>query len=137
MQTPVVEGLFEMSGGDGLPHLLISRCGQCGAVAFPARKRCAACCGTSLVVEEAPGEGTVYSWTVIRELGGHRAEFEPYVVAQVDLSAGLRVQGLVDAAPETVAIGQRVRTGLTAVPNAGMDPGVVTYCFVPAGEGTR
>jgi uncharacterized OB-fold protein len=34
--------------------------------------------------------------------------FQPYVIGQVDLGPGLRVQGLVETAPESVAIGQRV-----------------------------
>ena len=133
-RQPIVEGLFTLDEVGG-PRLLISKCRACGAQAFPARRRCHACTAGDLESVESPVEGTIYSWTVVRELGGPRAGFEPYVVAQVDLATGLRVQGLVDAAPDTVAIGQGVRGGFVRPFRPDLDPEVVTYCFVPTDGG--
>lgn len=135
-RRPIVEGLFTLGSETG-PRLLISKCRACGALAFPARRRCIACSGADIEGLVAPGEGAIYSWTVIRELGGPRPEFRPYVVAQVDLAPGLRVLGVVDAPPEDVAIGQRVRTGLIHPPPGDLDADIVTYCFVPDGRGVR
>lgn len=132
-QRPIVEGLFTLPDDGSPPHLLVSRCRDCDAFAFPARKRCAACSGLALEVEEAPAEGSIYSWTVIRELGGPRPDFQPYVIGQVDLAPGLRVQGMVDVAPDAVAIGQRVAIGLIKPFGPDIEADVVTYCFVPVG----
>jgi uncharacterized protein len=129
-RRPIVEGLFTLDGAGG-PRLLISKCRACGALAFPARKRCHACTADDLEATESPAEGTIYSWTVVRELGGPRPDFQPYVVAQVDLGTGLRVQGVVDASPDAVSIGQRVRMGFVHPFGQDLDSDVVTYCFVP------
>src|SRR3990172_10647452 len=103
---PMVEGIFTPAGADGRAHLLCSRC-ACGAAAFPARERCAACSGTDLAVEEVPNEGMIYSWTTSP---GRTVR----VVAQVQFATGLIAQGHVTAEPAAVRIDQRVRT--VAVP---------------------
>ena len=131
----IVDGLFTLPADGSAPHLLVSKCRDCGSLAFPARKRCAACSGVGLDVEQAPAEGTIYSWTVIRELGGPRPDFQPYVIGQVDLAPGLRVQGIVDMDPGRVAIGQRVVTGLIRPFGPDLEADVVTYCFVPVDGG--
>lgn len=128
---PIVDELFEIESRT----LIISACETCGARAFPKRRRCAACGSTQLKVEASPQTGQVYSWTVIRELGGARADFVPYLVAQVDLLPGLRVQGLVDADPSSVSAGQNVEISFMKVP--GMASEDVTYCFVPAKESNQ
>ncbi len=133
-RRPIVEGLFTLDEASG-PRLLVSKCRACGAQAFPARRRCHACTADDLESMESTLEGTIYSWTVVRELGGPRPGFEPYLVAQVDLATGLRVQGLVDAIPDDVAIGQRVRGGFIRPFGPDLDPDVVTYCFIPTEGG--
>lgn len=123
---PVVEGIFTAAGADGRAHLLCSRC-TCGAVAFPARQRCAACSGTDLRTEEVPGEGSIYSWTTSP---GKTVR----VVAQVQFSNGVMAQGFVRAEPADVRIDQRVRT--VAVPADYADDGtpLLSYSFEPAVE---
>jgi uncharacterized OB-fold protein len=63
-------------------------------------------------VRESAGEGVVYTFTVVRQHGHpfFRAH-APYVVALVDLDEGFRLMAEVDADPETIHIGQRVRVG--------------------------
>lgn len=121
---PIVEGVFTPHGADGKVHLLCSRC-ECGALAFPARKRCAVCSSPNLTVVEAPSEGVIHSWTTTT-FGD-----PPRVVAQVRLANGLMVQGYVSAAPGEVAIDQVVRTCL--VPADYGDDGVplISYAFEP------
>ena len=61
---PLVEGIFRIAGPDGQTHLIVSRCASCGAYAFPARERCSRCSGQDLEREEAPSEGTLYTWSM-------------------------------------------------------------------------
>lgn len=120
---PMVEGIFTAAGEDGQAHLLCSRC-SCGAVAFPARQRCAACSGTDLAIEEVPNEGTIYSWTTSP---GRTVR----VVAQVQFANGLMAQGHVTADPADVRIDQRVRTVAVPVDYADDGTPLLSYAFQP------
>ncbi len=120
---PMVEGIFTPAGGDGLAHLLCSRC-TCGAVAFPARARCAACSGTELAIEEVPNEGTIYSWTTSP---GRTVR----VVAQVQFANGQMAQGFVSAEPVDVRIDQQVRTVVVPVDYAEDGAPLLSYTFEP------
>ena len=133
---PLVEGVFQIKGSDGQPHLLVSRCKSCGTYAFPARERCSRCSGKDLEREEAPSEGTLYTFTVIRELGKQREGFMPYAVGQVDLANGVRASGVVAAAPDALSIGMPLRT--TVLPQGKDEEGHVLlgYAFAPAGSNT-
>jgi uncharacterized OB-fold protein len=131
---PLVEDMLAVAGADGGPHLIVSRCEDCGALAFPARSHCASCYGQSLGKEEAPGEGTLYTFTVVREIGRAREGFVPYAVGQVDLGNGVRVMGIITAAPDSLSIGMPVRT--TLVPQGKDEDGneLVGYAFAPTAE---
>lgn len=93
-------------------ELRVQRCGGCGLHQHYARLRCAHCGGRELTWVTASGEGTVYSFTVIRRHG--MAPFKdrvPYVVATVDLAEqGARVLAVMpEVTPEQVRIGMKVR----------------------------
>ena len=120
---PMVEGIFTPAGADGRAHLLCSRC-ACGAAAFPARERCAACSGTDLAVEEVPNEGMIYSWTTSP---GRTVR----VVAQVQFATGLMAQGHVTAEPAAVRIDQRVQTVAVPVDYADDGTPLLSYAFEP------
>jgi uncharacterized OB-fold protein len=70
--------------------------------------------------EEISGRGTIFSFVVVRQqtVPGHEA---PYVVALVELAEqrGLRMSGIVDAAPEDVAVGLPVQARITEVGDSG------------------
>jgi len=55
------------------------------------------------------GQGTVYSYTVIRQHGYpyFRGRL-PYVIGLIDLDDGFRMLAEIDAPPDDVRIGQRV-----------------------------
>jgi uncharacterized OB-fold protein len=131
---PLVDDLFEVSGSDGQPHLIVSRCTSCDTLDFPPRQRCSRCFGKELETEEAPSEGTLYTFTVIRELGKQREGFIPYAVGQVDLANGVRVTGVVAAAPDSVSIGMPLR--MTVLPQGKDEDGnvLLAYAFAAAGE---
>ena len=130
----MVDGVFEVSGSAGQAHLIVSRCASCDTLDFPPRERCSRCFGKELQTEPAPSEGTLHTFTVIRELGKQREGFIPYAVGQVDLANGVRVTGVVAAAPDSLAIGMPLRT--TALPQGKDEDGnlLLGYAFAPAKE---
>ena len=75
-------------------RLVMQRCRACGELVWCPRPSCVECGGEELEWDELSGRGTVYSFTIIRQLAGRGARaFEkdiPYVIAWVDLEEGPR-----------------------------------------------
>lgn len=115
------------------PRLVGGQCLRCGERYFPRRHRCAkaTCFGPCSEVRLASA-GTLYTWTYVHtpKYGRVAMDTEPFLVGQVDLDDGPRVQGVLRGASEAIAIGMRMRLDLDVVRE---DEGesVVTYCFVP------
>ena len=61
-QVPIAEGLFTWPAAR--PALLASRCRHCGIASFPAAQSCMACSGQDVAIEELPGRGTLWTWTI-------------------------------------------------------------------------
>jgi uncharacterized OB-fold protein len=94
-------------------RLVYQRCAACGAVVFYPRQHCTRCGGDRLQWQAAAGEGTIYTFTLIRQ-NGHPffKERLPYVLALVDLDEGFRLMTHVvgvDDPDRDVHVGQRVR----------------------------
>jgi uncharacterized OB-fold protein len=86
-------------------------CTRCGGVVFYPRRHCTHCLSLDLEWRTSRGEGTVYTFSVIRQ-NRHPAFAPrvPYVVAYVDLDEGFRLlTNVVGVDPAAVRIGQRVR----------------------------
>ena len=88
-------------------------CNACGGVVFYTRRHCPHCMSFDLRWETSKGEGAVYTFTIIRQIGHpfFRAR-TPYVVALIDLDEGFRLMShvMVDKdAVDSVTVGQRVR----------------------------
>ena len=86
-------------------------CDDCGGIVFYPRRHCPHCMSMKLSWKTSRGEGTVYTYTVIRQIG-HPAfrELAPYVVAWIDLDEGFRMlSNVVGVDVDNVHIGQRVR----------------------------
>ncbi len=87
-------------------------CDDCDGVVFYPRRHCTHCLSQNLSWKTSKGEGTIYTYSVVRQ-NYHPAfrERVPYVIAWVDLDEGFRmltnIVGVDDV--ESVAIGQRVR----------------------------
>jgi uncharacterized OB-fold protein len=93
-------------------ELRIQHCTTCGKHQHYARLLCHHCGAETLEWVTASGNGTVYSYTVIRQKGVPPfKERLPFVVATVDLDEdGARViAAMPDLAPEAARIGMRVR----------------------------
>jgi uncharacterized OB-fold protein len=88
-------------------------CDDCSTVVFFPRSHCTKCGGRSLSWKTSKGEGTVYTYSVVR-LNRHPAfvNLGAYAVAYVDLDEGFRIMtnivGVADPVKD-VKIGQRVK----------------------------
>jgi len=98
-------------------RLVIQHCPACGQYQHYPRPWCTNCLHEEPEFVDARGEGTIYTFTVIRRsaLPAFAARV-PYVLAFVDLDEGVRlVTNIVDCDPEAVRIGQRVRARFEAI----------------------
>ena len=87
-------------------------CDDCGGIVFHPRRHCTHCLSQNLSWKKSKGEGTIYTYSVVRQ--NYHPAFKqrvPYVIAWIDLDEGFRmlsnVVGVDDV--ENVEIGQRVR----------------------------
>ncbi len=93
-------------------ELRIQHCTTCGQYQHYARMLCSHCGAETLEWITASGNGTVYSFTVIRQNGVPPFnERVPFVVATVDLDEpGARViAAMPEVAPDDAHVGMRVR----------------------------
>jgi uncharacterized protein len=94
-------------------RLTYPQCNGCGAIVWYPRRHCTNCGGTDLAWNESQGEGTVYTYSVIRQNRNPAfKDLGAYSVAWVDLDEGFRMMtGIVGVADPTkdIQIGQRVR----------------------------
>jgi uncharacterized protein len=75
-------------------QLLLPRCGDCGRYFFPPARSCPYCASSSVTLEPATGEGTVYSWIVVHHAQDPAfADQVPYTILAVDLAEGVRIVG--------------------------------------------
>lgn len=94
-------------------ELKYQKCDDCGSVVFYPRLHCPRCGSLRLSWHTSRGEGTVYTFSVVRQ-NRHPAfrDLGAYVVAMIDLDEGFRmlsnIVGVDDPARD-VKIGQRVR----------------------------
>jgi uncharacterized OB-fold protein len=101
-------------------RLVVQHCPACGQYQHYPRPWCTNCLNEALEFVASSGEGTIYTFTVIRR-SAHPAFAArvPYVLAFVDLDEGVRlVSNIVDCDPGTVRIGQRVRVRFEDVDDA-------------------
>ncbi len=86
-------------------------CDDCGGVVWHPRRHCTHCTSLSLSWKTSKGEGTVYTYSIVRQ--NYYPAFReriPYVVAWIDLDEGFRMlSNVVGVDAESVSVGQRVR----------------------------
>lgn len=104
-------------------RFLIKRCTACGEAHWYPRSLCPFCHSDKTVWEESPGEGVVYSFSILR-----KSPSGPYALAYVTLAEGPNVlTNIVDVTPEDLKIGMKVKVKLQ--PTEGGPPVPV---FTPA-----
>ena len=96
-------------------RLIIQRCQDCGQHVFLPQSFCPNCLSRSLSWVPVSGAGRVVTYTVVWR--PQTPAFEvPYVIAVVCLDEGVdMLTNLVDAEPEQVSIGARVRVAFADV----------------------
>ena len=136
-QVPIADGLFTWPAEQ--PALLCSRCQDCGIAAFPAADSCTACSGQNVAVEELPGRGTLWTWTVQQfmpkspyKTNETMETFKPYGVGYVELPGGLRVEGrLTENDPEKLRIGMEMEVLFAPLRTEENGDEVINFFFQP------
>ena len=110
-------------------RLVTQRCRSCGRIWHPPLPACPHCHSTDIGWREVRGDGTVYTYTVVRHpTHAALADHIPYVVAIVELAEGPRlVTGITGCAPGDVRVGMAVRACFREVAD-----GVTLPYFEPA-----
>ena len=136
-QVPIADGLFSWPAAH--PALLASRCKQCGVASFPVAQSCMACSGQDVVVEELPGRGTLWTWTVQQFMpktpyrSNETAQtFKPYGVGYVELPGGVRVEGrLTENDPQKLRIGMPMEVVFEPYRTEDNGDEVISFFFKP------
>lgn len=136
-RAPIAEGLFTWPAEK--PALLGSRCNNCGIVSFPVTDSCMACSGQDMAVEELPGRGTLWTWTIQQFMpkspynSGETPEtFQPYGVGYLELPGGVRVEGrLTESDPEKLHIGMEMEVVFEPWRTNSHGDELVSYFFRP------
>ncbi|MEP9386038.1 Zn-ribbon domain-containing OB-fold protein [Mesorhizobium sp. KR9-304] len=85
-------------------RLLVKKCTACGRPHFYPRTQCPHCRSLETEWMEASGQGTIYSWTVMRRAS------PPVAIAYVTLEEGVTMfTNIVDCDLDALAVGQPVR----------------------------
>ena len=86
-------------------RFLIKRCTGCGQAHWYPRNLCPFCMSPETVWEESPGEGVIYTYSVM-----HRSQTGPYAIGYVTLNEGPAVlTNFVGVAPDGLSIGMKVK----------------------------
>ena len=86
-------------------RFLIRRCNTCGEAHWYPRTLCPLCHSDDTVWEESPGEGVIYTYSVM-----YRSPTGPYALGYVTLNEGpTMMTNFVDVAPDGLAIGMKVK----------------------------
>jgi uncharacterized OB-fold protein len=90
--------------------LVVPKCNACSRAFWHPRPRCPHCGSDNVDWIRASGQGTVHTFTVVRQSGDSYFKARvPYAVAMIDLDEGVRMMtNIVDAPLETLRIGMRV-----------------------------
>ncbi|OLO25827.1 hypothetical protein PZ61_0235955 [Streptomyces sp. MNU77] len=91
-------------------RLLVQRCTECATPRYPAAPVCPSCLTAGGEWSEIPGEGELYSYVVYhRALSPAFAADVPYAVGIVELPDRIQIVSRIDAPPESVSVGVRMR----------------------------
>ena len=86
-------------------RFLIKRCVACGKAHWYPRNLCPFCMSAETVWEESPGEGVIYTYSVM-----HRSPTGPYAIGYVTLDEGPAVlTNFLGMPPTGLTIGMRVK----------------------------
>ena len=137
-QVHVAEGVF-VERADG-PHLLGSRCNDCGTHAFPPQSGCQRCAGTNTDKVELGNRGTLWTFTVQGfppkappfKGSADPASFVPFGVGYVEIPGQVKVETrLTESDPAKLIIGMQMEMVLVPLCVDADGNEVVTFAFKP------
>lgn len=116
---------------DGSGNLLGSHCRACGAHFFPVREACAGCLGDDLETIRFSTEGTLYTYSVVRQsTPGFPV---PYVLGYVDFPEGVRIMGQIGGCEyDEIGIGMPMVLSLEPFGEDEDGNSLIGYRFRPA-----
>lgn len=90
--------------------LVVPKCTACGRTFWHPRPRCPHCGSDGIDWIRASGEGTVHTFTVVRQSGDSYFKTKvPYAVAMIDLAEGVRIMSnIVDTPLDALRVDMRV-----------------------------
>jgi len=127
-QIPLVDYLVL---GDE-PHLVAHECTACGARFFDRRNACASCSGTEFRSADIPTDGVLRTFTIVTFAAP--GIDVPYVAGVIDCG-GTSVRANVvnvEATPEAVTLGMKVRLTTFPIGSDGAGTEAVGFGFEPA-----
>jgi len=128
-QIPIVDYLVL---DDGAPHLVAHECTNCGAHFFDRRNACANCSGTEFRAVDVPTDGVLRTFTIVTFAAPGIPV--PFVAGVVDCG-GTSVRANivnVDADPEHVTLGMKVRLAMFSLGTDEAGTEAVGFGFEPA-----
>lgn len=129
-QKPLKPGIFTMPEKPGeKPHLVASKCSQCGTYFYPRRHVCLNC-GTE-TLQDAPleGRGKVYTYTIARQQLPGALMKVPYAIAIVIMEEGCQVHTVITEDFENVAVDQDVEVYFEKISEDAEGNDLLTYKF--------
>lgn len=128
-QIPLVDYL--VLGAE--PHVVAQECTGCGARYFGRRNACAACSGSEFRPHRVPNEGTLRTFTIVAHAApGIPVPFVPGVVDCDGTAVRANVIN-VDATPEAVGLGMKVRLATFEVGTDESGVEAIGFGYEPAG----
>ncbi len=90
--------------------LVLRHCRDCESFLHPPRPNCPSCGSENLEWLESPGKGTIYTFTITRQLVSRAFVGRlPWAVVEVELEEGINlISNLVECDPEEIEIGMPV-----------------------------
>ena len=128
-QIPIVDYLVL---DDGAPHLVTHECTTCGAHFFDRRNACASCSGTEFRTVDVPADGVLRTFTIVSFAAPGIPV--PFVAGVIDCGGtSVRANVInVDADPEHVTLGMKVRLATYSLGNDEAGTEAIGFGFEPA-----
>jgi uncharacterized protein len=108
--TVLTQGFWE-SAKKG--KLVFQYCSKCNTLQAYPKPWCSECGSEELSWKEMSGEGTVYSFTIPRQVVDNSLAFKdklPFIIAVIELKEGPKfISNIIDLPPDNVRIGMKVR----------------------------
>lgn len=112
------------AAGEG--RLVLPFCRDCRQFFWYPRGFCPRCTGSAIEWHDSTGQGTVYSFTVVRRAFGAWRERAPFVVALISLEEGITLSANIVACPlSSVGVGALVRPVFEQADSA--DPAILRF----------